>query len=123
MRVVELGWQARRIAVNQLIRFINIETQNPILNPCHEPCHLARPWDNQLPCSAGLLGGVAPPFPPKVLGMRDRVDTSSHPPLFLVANSVERAVVSRTKRHGPFVTYLAAHGPQLGKTYVMGMAR
>ena len=36
-----------------------------------------------------------------------------------VANSVERAVVSGTKWHGPFVTDLAAHGPRLPVTIMI----
>ncbi len=66
---------------------------------------------------------LAPTVPPQLLGMPDRVNTSDFPPFFLITNRMERPVMGDTKRHGPFITDLAAHGPRLGKTYVMGMAR
>ena len=47
----------------------------------------------QLPCSAGLLEPLAPPRPPQLLGVCNRVNAPLLPPFFLVAHGVEGAVV------------------------------
>jgi hypothetical protein len=66
---------------------------------------------------------LAPVFSPELLGVRDRINPKLLPPLLLIAHGVEGMVVAGTEGYGPFVTHLAAHGPGLGKSDMMGMAR
>ena len=65
----------------------------------------------------------APSLPPQLLGVDDRVNLTFLPPPLLVAYAVERPVVCGTERHGPFIAYLAAYGPGMGKAKMMCMAR
>ena len=64
---------------------------------------------------------LAPVFSPELLGVRDRINPKLLPPLLLIAHGVEGTVMAGTERHGPLVAHPAAHGPGLGKAYVMGL--
>ncbi len=67
------------------------------------------------------MSSLAPVFSPELLGVRDRINPKLLPPLLLIAHGVEGTVVGRAERHGPLVAHPAAHGPGLGKAYVMGL--
>ncbi len=64
---------------------------------------------------------LAPVFSPELLGVRDRINPKLLPPLLLIAHGVEGTVVSGAERYDPLVAHPAAHGPGLGKAYVMGL--
>ncbi len=55
--------------------------------------------------------------------MSDRIDAPILPPSLFVADPVECPVVRGAEGHHPLVAHLAAQGPRLSKTQVMGMAR
>ena len=63
----------------------------------------------------------APVFSPELLGVRDRINPKLLPPILLIAHGVEGTVVAGTEGYGPLVAHPTAHGPGLGKAYVMGL--
>ncbi len=66
---------------------------------------------------------LAPVFFPELLGVRDRINPKLLPPLLLIAHGVEGTMVAGTEGYSPLVAHPAAHGPGLGKAYMMGMTR
>ncbi len=61
-------------------------------------------------------------FPPESNSVGGCVNAPILPPLFLVANTVQRPMMGGAERHHPLVADLAPQGPGLGKAQVMGMA-
>ena len=55
--------------------------------------------------------------------MSDRIDAPLLPPSLFIAHAVKCAMMRGAEWHHPFVADLAAQGPRLSKTQVMGMAR
>ena len=54
--------------------------------------------------------------------MDDRINLTFLPPPLFIPHGMERAMVGGAEGHGPRVAHLAAHGPRLGITNMMGMA-
>ncbi len=67
------------------------------------------------------MSPLAPVFSPELLGVSDRINPKLLPPLLLIAHGVEGTVVAGAEGYGPLVAHPAAHGPGLGKAYVMGL--
>ena len=57
-------------------------------------------------------------FAPEPQHFGFRIDALLYPPVFLVADHVQAAVVGEAKRHRPFIRDLVPYGAQLGKAQV-----
>ena len=60
---------------------------------------------------------------PEPLGFSQRIDLGISPPDLLVPGAMERPVMSVAERHDPLIAGFGTHGPGLGKSYMMGLAR
>ena len=63
-----------------------------------------------------------PGLVPKPVSVPDWLNAHVLPPSLFIADAVERAMMRSAEGNHPFVTDLAAEGPWLGKSQVMGMA-